>query len=116
MLVPETSMNKYDGLVFPEYQIRLSRQARLIQSVTETPSEQGKSDLFFRGGVFSFYTRHHPATSCRIDYIHHGREPVLSTPVPLPRQQGRSTDKPASLRRAQHAMAEMIDLFPLQGK
>lgn len=68
MSVPEAAIDKHDGFVFFEYQIRFSRESGASKSISKTLIEQGLSDQNFRASIFASNTRHHfAALFCRDD-------------------------------------------------
>ena len=58
MSVPETAVHENDRPVLPEYQIRMSRKSRIIQSISEPTAEQELPDQQFRLRIPPFYRRH----------------------------------------------------------
>ena len=53
MTMPETAMDKYNGFVFREYQVRLARQYSIMKFIPEAFSEKELSDKDFRPCVFA---------------------------------------------------------------
>lgn len=53
MTMPETAMDKYNGFVFREYQVRLARQCSIMKFIPEAFSEKEPSYKEFRACVFT---------------------------------------------------------------
>ena len=51
MTMPETAVDKDAGAVFPQHNVRTSRQTRMVQTVSESVSKQILPDYHFRLGI-----------------------------------------------------------------
>lgn len=73
MSMPETSINKYNGVIFWEYEIGLARQSFAMKPVPEAHRMQVSSDNQFEPGILPSNPRHHATTGLPVDNIRHGQ-------------------------------------------
>ena len=71
MAVPETSVYKYDGPVFWQDDIRLSRELLDVEPETQASCMQGFSDQEFRSSVLALDVRHHAASGLFANNVSH---------------------------------------------
>ena len=58
MSVPEASVHQNTGAIFPQHDVRLARQPRMIEPIPESPTPQKFSDKNLRFGIPASYCRH----------------------------------------------------------
>lgn len=58
MSVPEASVHKNTGAIFPQHDVRLARQPRMIEPIPESPTPQKFPDKNLRFGIPAPYCRH----------------------------------------------------------
>lgn len=55
MAVPEAAVDEDDGPVFAQYEVGMSRQARMIQPIPEASAEQELPHQHLRAGGLALY-------------------------------------------------------------
>ena len=58
MSVPEASVHQNTGAIFPQHDVRLARQPRMIEPIPESPTPQKFPDKNLRFGIPASYCRH----------------------------------------------------------
>jgi len=58
MSVPEASVHKNTGTIFPQHDVRLARQPGVIEPIPESPTPQKFPDKNLRFGIPAPYCRH----------------------------------------------------------
>ena len=58
MSVPEASVHQNTGAIFPQHDVRLARQPRMIEPIPESPTPQKFPDKNLRFGIPAPYCRH----------------------------------------------------------
>lgn len=71
MAMPKTSVHENHCPVFTQHQVGMSRQTRMIQSITETTGEQELADYKFRFGIPAFDGRHTAMPLFLCQFIHY---------------------------------------------
>lgn len=71
MSVPETPVNKHNGVVPPEDNIWSPGKTRIMQSVSEATTIQPLPDEEFRLCIATTNAGHHPAPGRRVDNVSH---------------------------------------------
>ena len=58
MSVPEAPVHQNTGAIFPQHDVRLARQPRMIEPIPESPTPQKFPDKNLRFGIPAPYCRH----------------------------------------------------------
>lgn len=71
MSVPEAAVDKNDGLIFLQDNVRRAGQLPNVDTIAQTPGEQILPDNHLRLGIFPFHRRHAAATLLRRHHVSH---------------------------------------------
>ena len=79
MAVPEAAINKYYSIITPQNDVRLSRKAWIVDSITEARFVQLFSDYDFRLCILSPNACHHTTSSLSCHNICHKQVVLLDS-------------------------------------
>lgn len=72
MQMPEATMNKNDGAIFGQDDVRATWQVLAVKSEPKTGCVQQRAHNHFGFGALALDIRHHAAAGCFVDDIHGG--------------------------------------------
>ena len=72
MQMPEATMNKNDGAIFGQDDVRAAGQILAVQPEAKTGCVQKRTHNHFGFGALALDIRHHAAAGCFVDDIHGG--------------------------------------------